>query len=134
VQLSEVGNVDLGLSSLAAGTDQTFAEVALGMGTRILAVIPVAGYERFFGRNDLLNYRRLLNRCEVVELNLTGEPQRSFFEAGKYIVDNCDVLFAVWDGAASEGLGGTADVVAYAKHRRRKIIHINPMIKRTTRV
>ena len=37
------------------------------------------------------------------------------------------MCFLRWDGTASEGLGGTADVVGYAKSFGRVIIHINPV-------
>jgi hypothetical protein len=35
-------------------------------------------------------------------------------EGGKVVVDRAEVLIAVWDGLPARGLGGTADVVAYA--------------------
>lgn len=39
---------------------------------------------------------------------------RGFWAAGQRIVGLADVLLAVWDGSSSRGLGGTADVVAFA--------------------
>ena len=33
------------------------------------------------------------------------------------VPDRSSVLVAVWDGQPSRGLGGTADVVAYARQR-----------------
>jgi hypothetical protein len=33
------------------------------------------------------------------------------------VVDPSDVLVAVWDGEPARRLGGTADVVAYARER-----------------
>ena len=38
-------------------------------------------------------------------------------DAGKVVVDRSSVVLAVWDGQPSRGLGGTADVVAYARQR-----------------
>jgi hypothetical protein len=38
-------------------------------------------------------------------------------DAGKVVVDRSSVLVAVWDGQPSRGLGGTADVVRYARER-----------------
>ena len=46
---------------------------------------------------------------------------------GKYIVDECDVMLAVWDGERAHGRGGTADVVEYARENRRTIVHVNPV-------
>ncbi|MDP9110532.1 MAG: hypothetical protein M3M96_02725, partial [Candidatus Eremiobacteraeota bacterium] len=53
----------------------------------------------------------------------TGE---AFLAAGKYLVENSDILFAVWDGEPSRGIGGTADVVSYARSAGRHIVRINP--------
>ena len=38
-------------------------------------------------------------------------------DGGRAVVDRSSVLVAVWDGQPSRGLGGTADVVAYARER-----------------
>lgn len=126
-QIANLHEVTKALSSLAAGSDQVFAEVAISRQIPILAVVPVANYELYFKGADLIGYQRLLSQAEVVRLNWKGEAERAFFEAGKFIVDNVDVLFAIWDGQEAEGLGGTADVVAYALKCSRRIIHINPI-------
>ena len=34
------------------------------------------------------------------------------------MLDDADVLFAVWDGQPARGYGGTADVVAEARRRK----------------
>ncbi len=36
---------------------------------------------------------------------------------GRAVADGCDLLLAVWDRKPAAGLGGTADVVAYARKR-----------------
>jgi hypothetical protein len=38
-------------------------------------------------------------------------------DGGRAVVDRSSVLIAVWDGQPSRGLGGTADVVTYARQR-----------------
>jgi hypothetical protein len=134
IELGRVRNVSKALSSLAAGSDQVFAEVALDLGIPLLAVLPLDGYERFLKGAALGNYRRLLAQSERVQLLWKGEAERAFFEAGKYIVDESDVLFAVWDGAVAEGVGGTGDVVGYAQHRNRRVVHINPVIRHVERI
>jgi len=122
------------LSVLAAGADQVFAEVALDLGIPLTAIVPFDGYERFFEEPALVNYRRLLDQSEVVQLHWEGDPEEGFLEAGKYIVDACDLLFAVWDGETAEGRGGTGDVVAYAQRKRRPIIHMNPRLEAIARI
>ena len=43
---------------------------------------------------------------------LSSEPS----PVGRYVLDRCDVLVAVWDGQPARGRGGTADIVAMARH------------------
>jgi hypothetical protein len=125
-ELHKLRDVRKALSSLAAGSDQLFAEAAMRLGIPVVAIIPLEGYERFFDPVALASYHRLLGECEAVQLRWNGDPEQAFFEAGKFIVDHCDLLFAVWDGAPAEGLGGTSDVVNYARNRR-PVLHINPV-------
>ena len=117
VELQKAAPVRMALSSLAAGTDQIFSEVALTLGIHVVAVIPVDGYERFFDRNTLAKYRALLGRCEPLELHLSGDSEHAFLEAGKFIVGRCNLLMAVWDGEDAEGVGGTGDIVRFAERQ-----------------
>jgi hypothetical protein len=45
-----------------------------------------------------------------------------YLRTGRAVVDRCDVLIALWDGQPARGVGGTADVVAYARERRRPLV------------
>ncbi|MDX3134036.1 hypothetical protein PV367_30595 [Streptomyces europaeiscabiei] len=104
------------LSSLAAGADQLFAEIALESGMRLAAVIPGMDYEAHLGDDEVrAAYRRLL-KCsgERVELPRERTHEEAYYAAGRYIVDHADRMIAIWDGAPSRGLGGTADIVGYA--------------------
>jgi hypothetical protein len=132
-ELARADRVTKALSSLAAGSDQVFATAALSLGIPVLAVLPLEGYERYFHGEGLANYRQLLDKCESIQLTWKGAPERAFFEAGKYVVRHCDTMFAIWDGAPAEGLGGTADIVHYAAKCGRRIIHINPLARRVNR-
>ena len=42
------------------------------------------------------------------------------------MVDHCDVVIAIWDGEPSHGVGGTAEIVAYAREQNRPLIRIWP--------
>jgi hypothetical protein len=132
-QLSNFMGATKAYSSLATGSDQVFAEAAIHLKIPVVAVLPLEGYERYFEGSDLADYRRLLAQSEVVQLGWNGDPERAFLEAGKFVVENCEVLFAIWDGEGAEGLGGTADIVAYASRLSRTIIHINPIAQRIGR-
>jgi len=127
-ELIKSGRIDQAFSSLAAGTDQLFAEAALHLSIPVTAVIPLEHYEQFFKGAALADYVRLLALCD--RLTLKGpadDPDKAFFAAGTFIVDSCDLLFAVWDGEPAEGFGGTADIVDYARRVHRRVLHINPI-------
>jgi hypothetical protein len=133
-ELSSYTTVESAYSSLAAGGDQLFAEIVVALSIPLIAVVPINDYESHFeSSEDLLNYRRLLGQANVIRLAMQGERERAFFSAGKYIVEQCQVVFAVWDGKPAGGLGGTADVVEFARSKGRAVVHINPVTERVTR-
>jgi hypothetical protein len=108
-----------GISSLAEGADQIFAEQVLEARGALTAVIPSAGYAATFrtvaGR---ATYRNLRERAtEIIELPFPSPSEAAYWAAGRQVVCLSDVLLAVWDGAPSGGVGGTADVVAFAGER-----------------
>jgi len=129
-ELGKLSGVQGALSSLAKGADQVFARVAISLGIPVIAVIPVRNYERFFSGTDRTEYECLLQQSHINDLGWTGEDQLGFLSAGKFIVENVDLLFAVWDGHTSRGFGGTGDIVGYASQISKKIIHLNPITRR----
>ena len=108
-----------GISALAEGADQIFAEQVLVADGDLTAVIPSAGYTATFATAaGAASFRRLRARAtEVVALPFPGPSDEAYWAAGCEIVRRCDLLLAVWDGGPSGGLGGTADVVAFARER-----------------
>lgn len=121
-----------GLSSLAKGADQIFADLVITSGSPLAVVLPNEKYEQTFAPGSERElYRGLLKQAtQVVTLSGASSEQESYFTAGKRIVDQSDELIAVWDGAPAKGLGGTGDIVAYALAARKKILHINPVSHR----
>ena len=117
-----------GVSSLAKGADQLFAEAILQAGLPLEVVIPCDRYEStLVDPSDRACYRVLLSRAATAETLPFRKPsEEAFYAAGKRIVDISDVLVAVWDGKPAGGLGGTSDIVAYAKRKRRRIVVIWP--------
>ena len=73
-------------------------------------------YLRDFGsEQSRARFRELLSRAaEVVVLPATTSRQESYAQVGRYVVEHCDVLLALWDGQPTKGRGGTAETVAYA--------------------
>ncbi len=118
----------VGVCSLAVGADQIFAGLVLETDNVLEVVIPSHGYESTFEQSvDLLRYRELLDRAACsVRLDNDDPTEAAFFAAGREVVRRSDILLAVWDGRPAAGLGGTADVVAYAKNLDREVVVIWP--------
>ncbi len=127
--ISQLPTPVTGVTSLAIGADQLFAEVVLEHGGTIEAIIPFHGYESNFAvgqaRQDYCRLLGLAMRVEILEK--TGSDEEAYFAAGKRLVDVIDMLVAVWDGKPAAGLGGTADVVRYALERGKRVLHLNPV-------
>ena len=108
-----------GVSSLADGADQLFAAHVLAAGGTLEAVLPSADYAKSLTADGArARFEDLVRSAASVVTMPYAEPcERGFLAAGQAMVDRCDHLFAVWDGLPARGLGGTADVVAYARTR-----------------
>lgn len=109
----------VGITSLARGADQIFADCVLGVGGELTVILPASGYESTFAASeDLTTYHRLLGSAiETITLPFGRPSEEAYMAAGKAIVERSNLLLAVWDGQPAGGLGGTADIVAYATQR-----------------
>jgi hypothetical protein len=127
--VSEIG-ATRGLTSLADGADQIFADVLLARRVPFHAVIPCAQYATCFDAT-LVRYRRLLAAAEnVITLPFDLPSNEAYMAAGVRVVDDAAVLIAVWDGLPARGPGGTGDVVAHARAIGRRVIHLDPFQRR----
>jgi hypothetical protein len=126
----------IALSSAAAGADLIFVKAALelGLGWEAVLPLPLVDFERDFAPRDWLEVKALLARAEHLEVSSEpGSREEAYLTGGFEIVNNCDVLLAVWDGLPARGKGGTADVVGYARAMGRPIVIINPDSKAVRR-
>jgi hypothetical protein len=123
-----------GVCSLAVGADQIFAKVLLAVGGRLHVIIPSADYVSTFSTEEArADYAELLEAsASREELPYLSPTEEAFMAAGRTVADRCDLLLAVWDGAPAAGLGGTADVVQYAKERGKSVEIIWPEGARRT--
>jgi hypothetical protein len=114
------------LSGLAAGADQLVARVAVGMGLRLIASLPMplAMYERDFDHDpDLLqSFRELLAKAAprielplLTDAGLVADPgsarDEQYAQLARYLVQHAQILIALWDGRETQRVGGTAHVV-----------------------
>ena len=120
----------LGVTSLAIGADQLFAQAVLDVAGELQVVVPFDGYAEVFKSDGRQEYERLLARASITEvLPPAASQEESYFAAGKRVVDVADLIIAVWNGKPAAGLGGTADVVEYARLHGKRYIHINPITR-----
>jgi len=119
----------IGVTSLAIGADQLFAKTILEHQGIIEAIIPFEGYELKFAQGaDREAYQHLLRSASRIEILTKAESdEESYRAAGIRVADISEMLMAVWDGRPAGGLGGTADIVAYARQQGKKILHFNPI-------
>ena len=127
-RLESLSQTIVGVSALAIGADQLFARIVLEANGQLWAIIPFAEYEETFDSESARSaYYGLVKRASRTEvLERLQSLEETFLAAGRRVVDRSDVLWAVWDGQAAGGIGGTADVVAYALQVQKPVLHINP--------
>lgn len=133
-ELERVG-ATAGVCCLAVGADQIFAEELLRRGLALVAVIPSQRYDETFETSeDRARYRALVTRStRAINLAHKENTEEAFLAGGLAVVDGAPLLMAVWDEQPSRGLGGTADIVAYARGLGRRIIYINPFRRSVAR-
>jgi hypothetical protein len=106
-----------GVTCLADGADQLFAQALIEADGTYEAVLPAADYrEREVAPANRATFDRLLRRAERVTYASPVTCAEAYAAAGAQVLDRSDRLVAVWDGGGG-GLGGTADVVAGARRR-----------------
>jgi hypothetical protein len=118
------------LSALAEGADRTAAHAALAAGTALSVALPfpVDEYARDFAEPSSRDeYMRLIGAAERV-LVLPGRHDstpRAYDGVGVVILENSDLILAIWDGGASAGKGGTTDLLERAAAMGMPIIHVD---------
>mgnify|MGYP001569968591 CR=1 FL=1 len=114
---------DSAISGMALGVDQWAAEVCYEQKIPYTAAVPFDGQERVWPLEAQVWYRELLARAAVVHVVSPGTyAPWKLQRRNEWMVDNCDVLLAVWDGSPS----GTANCVEYAREKLREIVRVDP--------
>jgi hypothetical protein len=110
------------LSSLAEGSDCLFVEKLLQY-RQVKLVVPlplsVERYmETFSNEAAKLLFSELYHQAaEIIQIEPKPTEEESFLTAGLYIVHHCEVLVTIWDGQDAIGLGGTGQIVEYAREK-----------------
>lgn len=118
------------ITALAEGADQWVASEAEQLGYELQVVLPFerAEYEKdFTDSNSLAEHRRLRDRATAV-FELDGSRTRagdSYLAAGRVLLNQTDLLIALWDGKESHGTGGTGQMVQEALQRGIPTVWVN---------
>lgn len=112
------------VSALAKGADQLVAEViqkdVAGELRAVLPFLPAVYDDDFETPEDRERFRSLLSStgepwiASAVDRPTEEQRLQAYRAAGEKVVDESDLLIAVWDGEPARGVGGTAEIVAYA--------------------
>lgn len=109
----------VGVSCLARGADQLFAEAVADAGGALEVVLPSVDYREVKVKPENIDqFDALLMRSTAVRYMPYRTASRAAYEAAnETVLSSIDRLFAVWDGQPSGGKGGTGDAVAAARER-----------------
>lgn len=112
------------ISGMALGIDTLWAQLAVENNIPFIAAIPdLAQADRWPPKSQTVYYRLLEKAQEVVNVSKSTIYKIEHLQQRNiWMVDNCNLLIAVWDGTP----GGTANCINYAHSVKRFIIRINP--------
>ncbi len=118
----------VGISSIASGADTLFAEELARRDAPWLLLLPfpLDNFRNDFEPDEWARVEAVLPRA----LSTQVEPQTerrddAYLTCGHRTVDESDVLIALWNGDPAAGVGGTADVVAYARAQQKPLLWIH---------
>lgn len=115
----------VGVTCLARGADQIFADLILDLGGKLEVIAPAADY---FDRVPDPDARArcddyLAQAVSVRTLPFEHAGHDAYTAASKALVDRSELLLAVWDGSTNSGTG---EAVAYARTRDRQVAVVWP--------
>lgn len=111
------------ISGMALGADQLFALVALklrdqGFDIKVVAALPCKNQNIWA---DDRYWRYIMKKAdEKVYVSKGTYTPWCMQKRNEYMVDNSDILLAVWDGSP----GGTANCIKYAKKVNKDVVNI----------
>jgi hypothetical protein len=120
------------ISPLAEGSDRFVAEAGLDLGFELQCPLPFTReeYQKDFNSEDSSFHQRLGHATAVLEMdgsrNTTDSPDlenESYEAVGRIVLNQSDVIIAIWDGDAGEK-GGTGQMVTEAERLGIPIIWI----------
>jgi uncharacterized phage-like protein YoqJ len=113
---------DLIITGMALGWDSCIAQSAIEKEIEFDAAIPFLGQELKWLGSDRKKYHRILKSARNIQIiSEGGFTPTKMQKRNQYIVDNCDILIALWDG---KEYGGTWNCIRYGKEKGKKIVNV----------
>lgn len=114
------GNTHEVISGMAEGVDQIAAAWARILRIPWRAAVPFPGQESRWNQRAQESYHKLiLDAWDIVVCDEEYHPW-SFQKRNEWMVDNCELLVAVWDGSP----GGTRNCLEYARRTGREVRYL----------
>jgi hypothetical protein len=123
------------VSPLAEGADRLIAQAVMEKGGRLEALLPMPAEEYrkdFRTAGSLEEFDCLLKKAHRVSVNVPDASpsdrearKTAYRKVGELVVDRTDLVIALWDGESARGIGGTAEIVEYAKRKKKPVFIVS---------
>jgi hypothetical protein len=130
------------VTPLADGADRIVAVEAMQvLNAEMEVILPMMEdeyKETFYDEKSQEEFKKLLEKAKSVTLLITKPlfeefPGKNLLECknmayrnvGIAVIENCDILIALWDGIMNNKAGGTSEVVNEARMRKKTLIIIS---------
>jgi len=127
IRLITEENVGSFLCGMAKGIDLICGRIVLELKEQypditLEAVIPYEKQAAAWNENDREEYFDVAEHCDKETMLQTQYTNGCLQKRNRYLVDNADIVLAVWNGTS----GGTAYTVSYAQKKGKTLVIINP--------
>ena len=116
------------ITGMALGIDMICAEIVLELKKKyknimLECAIPCINQEKRWTLPQQERYNQILSKADIIKyVNKSEYNDNCMKERNKYMVENSDVVIAVWNGYPS----GTSNTIKLAKDIGKQVIIINP--------
>lgn len=111
------------ITGMAIGTDMIAAQLAVDMELPFIAAVPFIGQEKVWPEEHQKQYKSLLKKAKEVKIvSEGGFAGWKLQKRNEWIVDNCDVLVAVWHH--TQPASGTYNCLKYARSIKKDTVII----------
>ena len=111
------------ISGMALGIDTLWAELAIENEIPFIAAIPCENQCERWIQKSKDRYGSIIQHPLCKQVVLSEEYSHTCMQKrNEWMVNNCDVLIAVWDGTP----GGTGNCVKYAQKKGVQIVLVDP--------